>query len=40
MKTIKLSQLKEEFDNLPEGSMISIDLTDNADNNEEEINEQ
>jgi hypothetical protein len=40
MKTITLSQVKEEFENLPEGSMISIDLTDNADNNEEENNEQ
>lgn len=26
MKTIRLSQLKEEFEKLPEGSMLSISL--------------
>ena len=43
MKTIRLSQLKEEFDKLPEGSMLSISLEpekEETEDQKEEIEER
>lgn len=43
MKTIRLSQLKEEFEKLPEGSMLSISLEpekDETEDQKEEIKER
>jgi hypothetical protein len=43
MKTIRLSQLKEEFDKLPEGSMLSISLEpekEETEDQKEEIKER
>lgn len=43
MKTIRLSQLKEEFEKLPEGSMLSISLEpekEETEDQKEEIKER